>query len=288
MTFTLDKFVEWINTAWDTSLYKHPNFELNLSKRWNTIALNTEERLPTRDISIRMFLAHEYRGAIGHLQDLMEFNVDKSSGYPFPRYSQDFEDAAPAGWSYTRAARDGTQKMKGSYSVKCTSNGGDAEAYFFSTTWVAAVKYMKVNIRPDVTNGHVYAFLQDGAGGNYFGFYFKNDAKIYFTDNLGSDTEMQAYAADTWYKCEMKDIDWTTRKVDCYIDDVKIGTYSFSITAADIAMLQVLDTVACAAWYDDFALVNDYIEPATIDAFVLGMGKHNKKYRWQIDVRVQV
>ena len=161
-------------------------------------------------------------------------------------YEQGFEDAAPASWTYSNAARDATYKVGGSYSVKM---GAPAAAGYAAYTFAAADPWeVEVNVR---TDGSGYSQVTFREGGT-------QKALLYFrpTDNkiVTSSTAIADYVANKWYNLKFKNINYTAKTWDIYLDDVLIysGTHGAG-TTFDNVYLQETGT-ASYTWYDDFKL----------------------------------
>jgi chitodextrinase len=90
---------------------------------------------------------------------------------------------------------------------------------------------VQIYVRPSYTNqeGGIVALTGD----YYIGVsYFGSDGDIYIIEPEGS-TSIQSYSADTWYKIEFRNIDWTNKEYDFYVNDsLRMTNASFTSTSA--------------------------------------------------------
>jgi chitodextrinase len=90
---------------------------------------------------------------------------------------------------------------------------------------------VQIYVRPSYTNqeGGIVALTGD----YYIGVsYFGSDGDIYIIEPEGS-TSIQSYSADTWYKIEFRNIDWTNKEYDFYVNDsLRMTNASFTNTSA--------------------------------------------------------
>jgi len=174
-----------------------------------------------------------------------------------PLFIDTFEDGDYNGWmdaggSYTREVTDQTAADGSRYSLSLT--GG-------STTHNNGLKYTLPNIQPTYLEFHVrfgstsiadgYFILSDANGRNLLLFYGGNTGNLYANEYLSF-----PYSSNTWYHIELKDINWTLKTYDLFIDSHLIQeNHAFGNSAvADLTTINLYNYQNSQAWWDEIVM----------------------------------
>ncbi len=193
-----------------------------------------------------------------------------------PVFTDGFESGTYSNWTaeagaYTRNVTSATAAV-GTYSYTqtggFTSHQDGISAAFDSIN----PTYISFYARTDTVTGAGQAntyFVIDGPtlGAGIIYFYFEGgEIQVYDGSNLYS---AGAYTANTWYHVEFRNIDWTNRTFDFYVDNtlVSSGIPFKNPNAAAITQLHLYNYSSAQSWYDEIIISTDnavaYIRGAT-------------------------
>jgi hypothetical protein len=81
--------------------------------------------------------------------------------------------------------------------------------------------------------------------------YFNASGQIQIA--LGTSINLQAYSANTWYHLEMRNINWSTKRYDMYVNDVlRSSSVPFrNTTKTSIGRLDLYNYTNSTAWWDE-------------------------------------
>lgn len=146
----------------------------------------------------------------------------------------------------------------GNYSLSMVSNGTNSFYQGLSATFTAGQPtYMSWWMRTNTTTGaNGYVVIGDAgiASDNGIIFcYFNATSQLRFFNTTGYNHPI---TANTWYHVEARNMNWTTRTSDIYVNNVLILTgWAFrSTTATAIDRIHLHSLVAATAEYDDFVI----------------------------------
>jgi len=174
-------------------------------------------------------------------------------------FREDFEDGDFAGWqvgsgSYTRSVTTSTAAAGTTHSLVQT--GGATSVQNGLTYTFANVKPTHIGwwvMQPTTTQDGAYFVLSSGSSSNYMAWiYLKDTGYIRIYD---SDTQLAevSYLANTWYHIELRNINWTTKVFDFYVNDVRVSAaFPFrSSSAVDITQLDLFNYDPGTAYWDE-------------------------------------
>lgn len=148
----------------------------------------------------------------------------------------------------------------GNFNVQLASPGANTFYQGLTTTFTAGQpNYMSWWMRTDVTSGaNGYVVIGDAnipTDNGIIFCYFNATSGLRFFNTTGYNHPI---VANTWYHVEARNMNWTTRTSDIYVNNVLILTsWAFrSTTATSIDRIHLHSLVASTAQYDEFVIGN--------------------------------
>jgi hypothetical protein len=157
--------------------------------------------------------------------------------------------------SFTRTVPN-TNSAVGTYHLQQSGSGNFYQG-MYATFTPSQPTYISFWMRTDITNApNGYMVIGDGyvATDNGILFcYFNNTSQLRFFNNNGSNYNI---TANTWYHVEAKNINWTTRTMDIWINNVLYLTaWAFrSSLPTNIDRIHMFNLSASDAKYDDIQI----------------------------------
>jgi len=245
MSITEDNLKAYLENGWDED-----NAAAPAAVTTNQLLLNHCNKLLVRKVK----LDPKWLGGVKQLSEIYELRLShptKEAGinelvrllmaYPGTGgLAEGFETIAnpfPAGEISTDTAHEGTKAYKlGSNTVI---------EWEFTTSDTAKVKdYIKLAACIVITTDNGNQAFYMGAQASYFAMFSRNAGSAYWRLHNAADT--CAFVSGTWYVFEFKNIDYTARTFDLYIDGVSYGSKAFFTghTPTGTAKLGVVNSAA--------------------------------------------
>lgn len=163
----------------------------------------------------------------------------------------------PGTGSYTNTVPSGTAAV-GNYSLSMTSNTSNSFYQGLTATFTAGQPtYMSWWMRTNTTTGaNGYVVVGDAnmpTDNGVIFCYFNATSQLRFFASTGFNYNI---VANTWYHVEARNMNWTTRTSDIYVNNVLvIASWPFrSTTATSVDRICLHSLVAATAQYDDFVI----------------------------------
>jgi len=171
-----------------------------------------------------------------------------------------FESGNYANWtpgiSYTYSVTNAVS-ANGNYSLMQTGSGGHTDGLNYTFT-PDTPSYISVNLRTEQSNTFNNYFVVGDAGtssnlGIIFLYAFQGNYRLYATTNITANTP---YNVGQWYNFEFKNINYTTKTFDYYVDGVLVYTsFPFrSTTTVDVSMIHLYNVNSDTSYYDDITI----------------------------------
>lgn len=180
-------------------------------------------------------------------------------------FYEPFEDGDAAGWTvgsgaYTRAVvPGGADGSARSFTLIGGNNfHHDGVQWFFSPG--IQPTYIRYFVRSaDTTAADGYFVIGDAtytasAGEIAFGF-LDNLGNLLFVNGVDPDLTMP-YTANTWYRVELKNIDWTAKTLDVWVNGTLLGSgFAFrGPSVASLTTISLYNYYPSQAWWDQILL----------------------------------
>jgi hypothetical protein len=174
-------------------------------------------------------------------------------------FREDFEDGDFAGWQvgstlYTRSVTTSTAAAGTSHSLVQTGGGTHQTGLYYTFPNVKPTHVGWWSMSTSTSTNNAYFVLSSGSLSNYMAWVYMRTTgyiRLYDTDTQLADV---SYLANVWYHMELRNINWTTKVFDFYINDVLVTAgFSFrSSTAVDITRLDLYNfDVGGTAYWDE-------------------------------------
>jgi hypothetical protein len=172
--------------------------------------------------------------------------------------NETFEDQSYARWTlgtgnYTISASSTPGANGTTYALVMTRNtqgsSGDGLTYTFpSPVQPSTVSYWMKSA--NTVSGQAYTRLVNGTDVIFYTNFVSG--RLYATYNNGDFSAVSGAAADTWYHVELRNIVWTSRTFDLYVDGTALATARpFSGTSTSIGSIQLYNAAPETASYWD-------------------------------------
>jgi hypothetical protein len=172
-------------------------------------------------------------------------------------FFESFEDGDYVGWldaggTYTRSVTNATAAAGTTFSLVQTSSGTASHQtglyHTFTNIQPTHIGWWVMATQTSVPSG--YFILTSGSTSSYWGYVYFNGSSMI---RLSGVTETASYTANTWYHMEYRNINWTTRTFDFYVNDAPIYTNQpfYSTTLTYIDRLDLYNFGATTAYWDE-------------------------------------
>ncbi len=196
-----------------------------------------------------------------------------STSLPF---SDSFESGSLSGWangsgSGTREIVTGTAAA-GTRSFHYDYQGGTSHFHGISRDFVSGAKPKAISfwVRSGSTTTHDgYCVLTDGTyGAEAIWFFARGTGKFYVNGDVGGD-ESFSYQAGVWYKVEFRDLNWSTKNFDYYVDGSLVKAdipFRNPSSVNQISQLWLYNfSTGSEAWWDDVRVLDTSLDWLTPD-----------------------
>lgn len=180
--------------------------------------------------------------------------------------------------TYTTTVPSGNAPV-GNYNLMLSSTGTNLFYEGASATFTPGQPtYMSWWMRSDVTSAaNGYVVIGDGNIANDNGIifcYFNTTSSLRFFNTGGYNHPI---TANTWYHVEARNMNWTTRTSDIYVDNVLIlpGWAFRSTTATSVDRVHLFSLSASTAQYDAFVIGNPAVTGSAVSTGVSCFGGTN-------------
>lgn len=132
-----------------------------------------------------------------------------------------FEDGNADGWvisPYSVVVVTDSTAAHGTHSLKITSTYGGSYEGAYRATGPTRPSQVAFDVRlPDTIHDAGHFVLADSAGWEVIHFFAAANGRFVVSDGYSADFSVP-YAANTWHHVEFRNIDWTTKAFDYYVD----------------------------------------------------------------------
>lgn len=151
-------------------------------------------------------------------QDDFESEFSGWNGWPDVSTFLSYYNSGNMWWSGGANGSDSCFRLDGGY-INSISEGVYAYKWLNGAT---GESYQPSSIQVYVKSSYTYeegGEILGGGDGYSFWIYFSNNGNIYLYGTGGS-VYIQSYSTNTWYRLQMKNINWSTRTYDFYVNGV--------------------------------------------------------------------
>lgn len=190
-----------------------------------------------------------------------------ASGSTTLPFLDSFESGSLTGW--TSGSGAGTREIVSSTAAAGTKSfhynyqGGTEHFHGINRDFAAGAKPQNISfwVRSGSTTTHDgYFVLTDGTyGDDLIWFFARGSGKFYVNGDVGGD-ETFSYQANVWYKVEFRDLDWTAKNFDYYVNGTLVKASIPFRNAAwvdEVSQLWLYNfSTDSEAWWDDIRVMD--------------------------------
>lgn len=183
------------------------------------------------------------------------FENDISEWYGYPDGDTFFSYYSAAFFHYTDEGANSTSSSMNLYVYETLSETSFTYCFLDDDVNEYQPTYISLYIKVGINTNPGGEFMMYGDSSSIWS-YFDSDSYIYLYTSDGSE-QVQSYSTNTWYKFEFKNIDWTNKTYDFYIDgSLKVSDAEFRNSSATYT-----DHIRC---WNDYKLADFYWDEITI------------------------
>lgn len=279
-------------------------FTVNTAPRSSALALETTPRIQAAAVSGISDAAPEVQPT-GFKAPLRA--QAGSTSLPF---SDSFESGSLSGW--TNGSGSGTGEIvkdtaaAGTRSFHYDYQGGTRHFHGISQEFVSGAKPKTISfwVRSGSTTTHdgYFVLTDDTYGADAIWFFARGTGRFYVNGDVGGD-ESFSYQAGVWYKVEFRDLDWSTKNFDYYVDGALVKAdipFRNPSSVNQISRLWLYNfSTGSEAWWDDVRVLDaslDWLKPdpvsktlapgqsSTVTVSFDAIGKVAGSYLGQLDI----
>lgn len=201
-------------------------------------------------------------------------------------FSDSFESGTLDGWTAdgSSGTREivSTQAVAGSKSFHFNNTGGTNHFNGIHRDFAEGSKPKSISfwVRAASNTAHTgYFVLTDGTyGSDLIWFFARDNGKFYINGDAGGDESFN-YQANLWYRVEFKDMDWTSKNFDYYVNGALVKAnipFRNASWVDDVSQLWLYNFSGNSeAWWDDVRLMDTSVDWLTMtpDSGVLAPGQ---------------
>ncbi len=197
--------------------------------------------------------------------EILDFTIENPKKLFSPRmFVDDFEDGDYNGWLEAGSGVKevtSTTAAKGTYSYHESSSPSSHYNGIYQEFDSIQPGYISFYIRSgSTTTSDAYCVFRNSVGENLIWFFASQYGYLYVNGDVGGD-DSYFYTALTWYHIEFKNIDFTTKTFDYYINEelIKEGIpFRYAEYVEEISRVDIYNfTSGSEAWWDEFFFAVD-------------------------------
>ncbi len=246
-------------------------FLVNAASRSTTLSIQ-QQVPPSADPGVHSLLDASAETQPRGARDLTRLAAGTT---PVP-FADSFESGSLAGWASSSGA--GTRQI-----VTSTAAAGSRSFYFnnqgdtthfngINRDFASGSKPKSVSfwVRSGSTTTHDgYFVLTDGTyGDDFIWFFARGGGKFYVNGDLTGGDETFSYQAEVWYRVEFKDLDWTAKNFDYYVNGTLVKAnipFRNPSYVDEMSQLWLYNfSTDSKAWWDDIRVMDTTLDWLTM------------------------